>query len=530
MENTINQSVIYTPHKLERQNATIIHENENVNRYNMESDYLNNVSIYDVNDKELNEEFKNEIIGKMSIPKIHDIELVKKDVEAVVKGVIEKQKQKQKKAFFRRGMQTLKKLRRYVRKNKTNKHALNTGNISAPTSDNIRWVYCERPCVKVLFPLIKAELNSTAFMLRLLTNSVKDTTEEKKFPLKFLYDNQNEELTGTWRNKDDSGDHRFFKLKTLDTENSVSRLIMGLGPSASGKTFWAENVIKIMGKALEDKGNQFPRSFLSVDGGIIREQSRVYQAIIDVLKRNDEISGFKNLVSSGIDAFHKSLFKSGYVKKNIKMYLETQKKEQSSLPVSIYVPETLGDPTHDGYKKSIKPYIELTGDRNWIGLYIWQGRTRDDDREWVKKMKVKYPELLRNENIGDRSTTESGEERQEEEGKEYSSAAYDYSKKHGYKALLHAPGARINIHNSGGEKTDGVFNKSVIIEYPNKDGDTILSDSKELLETDYNSIYIEESVDVLNKQLRRFWWKQNGGKRKTRRTIYKKKHHITKKN
>ena len=53
-----------------------------------------------------------------------------------------------------------------------------------------------------------------------------------------------------------------------------------------------------------------------------------------------------------------------------------------------------------------------------------------------------------------------------------------------------APGARIDIHNSGGKKTGETFNKSVVQEYPNKDGRYILS--KELL-IPYNAIYIQKS-------------------------------------
>ena len=90
--------------------------------------------------------------------------------------------------------------------------------------------------------------NSTAFMLRVLTNSVIDTTanddgEGGNLPLKFIFELGDGKLTGVWEN-----DHQYFKLKELDPQSQESRLIMGLGPSAAGKTFWARNVIKLMGK------------------------------------------------------------------------------------------------------------------------------------------------------------------------------------------------------------------------------------------------------------------------------------------
>ena len=367
------------------------------------------------------------------------------------------------------------------------------------------WIYCEKACVKALSTQIKKEIASTAFILRVLTNSVIDTTanddgEGGTLPLKFILDLGEGDLTGVWEN-----DHQYFKLKELDPLSQESRLIMGLGPSAAGKTFWARNVIKLMGKA----NTNFPRSFLSVDGGLVRELSYVYQDIIKALAKHEKINGLHNLVSSGWDPFHKSLFKAGHVKKSIQKYLKTQKPfSNSKLPVSIYVPETLGNPLSDGYKKGIDKYVKITGDNKWIGLYIWQGRTPEEDHRWVNEFKTANPDLG-NENIDAVSTTVSGKGRELTEGKKYSSTAYNYSKKHGYQALKKAPGARIDIHNSGGKKTDGVFNKSVVIEYPNADGKYLLN--QEMLD-EFNSIYLQKKLSLLG---------QIGG-RKTRRRLRRK--------
>lgn len=364
-----------------------------------------------------------------------------------------------------------------------------------------QWIYCEKNCVKALSSQIKKEIHSTAFMLRVLSNSIIDTTandngENGQLPLKFLYVNPNrEKLTGKWDN-----DQKFFKLIQLDPQTERSRLIMGLGPSAAGKTFWARNVIKLMTRA----NNNFPRSFLSVDGGLVRELSYIYQDIIRALAKHPRINGFNNLVSSGWDPFHKSLFSAGKVKKSIQEYLKTQK-TNNELPVSIYVPETLGSPAGSGFKSKVEKYVKITGDNNWIGLYIWQGRTPQEDQKWVNKFKQKN-QNIGNENIDALSTTVSGKGRELTEGKKYSSSAYNYSKKHGYQALKKAPGARIDIHNSGGKKTNGVFNKSVVIEYPNAQGQYLLN--QEMLD-DFNSIYLQKPIELLG---------QIGG-RKTRRRL-----------
>ena len=381
------------------------------------------------------------------------------------------------------------------------------------SAGNAKWIYCEKACVKALSSQIKREINSTAFMLRVLTNSVIDTTanddgEGGNLPLKFIFELGDGKLTGVWEN-----DHQYFKLKELDPQSQESRLIMGLGPSAAGKTFWARNVIKLMGKA----NTNFPRSFLSVDGGLVRELSYVYQDIIRALAKHPRINGLNNLVSSGWDPFHKSLFKAGHVKKSVKSYLQSQKQfSDSKLPVSIYVPETLGNPMSDGFKKGVDKYVKITGDNNWIGLFIWQGRTPEEDHKWVNKFKIANPEYA-NENIDAVSTTVSGQGRELTEGKKYSSSAYNYSKKHGYHALKKAPGARIDIHNSGGKKTaDNKFHKSVVIEYPNANGEYLLN--QEMLD-EFNSLYLRKPLNLLG---------QIGGRKTHRRLRRKSKRKRTK--
>jgi hypothetical protein len=392
---------------------------------------------------------------------------------------------------------------------------------------NAEWIYCKKDCVKNLSAQIKKEIKSTAFMLRVLTNSVIDTTADDKgeggsFPLKFIFELGDGNLSGVWEN-----DYKYFKLKVLDPDSQKSRLIMGLGPSASGKTFWAKNVIKLMRKA----NSNFPRSFLSVDGGLVRELSYVYQDIIRALSKHPKINGLRNLVSSGWDPFHKSLFKAGHVKKSVQEYLKTQKTD-NGLPVSLYVPETLGSPLTSG-AKSIDKYVKITGDNNWIGLYIWQGITKREDQVWVKKFKAENP-IFKDEHIGAMSTTDSGKGRELTEGKKYSPAAYNNSKNHGYKALRNAPGASIEIHNSGGEKTNGVFNKSVVIEYRNGIGDRKSLLNQEMLD-EFNSIYLQKPFTYLLRQKggrktrrlrrksRKRKTKRKGRKNKRRRTKHKRR-------
>ena len=377
------------------------------------------------------------------------------------------------------------------------------------------WKYCKKNCVDKLIPLIKKELKSTAFMLRFMSNSTIDITADDKglngqHPLTFIYNNPTRKpITGLWET-----DKELFDLKPLDLRKSANaRFIAGLGPSAAGKTYWAKNAIELLGKT----DPTFPKSFLSIDGGSAREFSEVYQDIIRALKEHPEIGGFKNLVSAGWDPIHTSLFSAGKVKKATMAYLKEQKKKNNGRGiVSLYVPETLGNPLDDS-KKKLDKFVEATGDYRWIGLYIWQGVDPKDDKKWVAGIRKQYPKLV-DENIEAKSTSVSGQSREKTEGKLYSSSAYNTSKRHGKGMMKKAPGARIDIHNSGGKKTGGTFNKSVVQEYPNKDGIYILS--QELL-TPYNAIYIQKSGKKGGRRTRKKRKKKNKRTRKRKKKSIK---------
>jgi len=411
-----------------------------------DTDYLAKVNIE--NYKTTNPTLMTDILNQ----DIFNFTLAKNAVDSVIQGIIDRDKSKKR------------------------KHA-----------DGI-WTYCTGGCVSELAKLINKELKSTAFILRFMSNSTIDITADDdtglngEHPLTFIYNNPSgKQVTGIWEN-----DKELFDLKPLDLRKGANaRFIAGLGPSAAGKTYWAKNAIKLLGET----DPTFPKSFLSIDGGAAREFSVVYQDIIQALESHPEIGGFKNLVSAGWDPIHTSLFSAGKAKKSAIAYLKEQKKKNNGKAlVSLYVPETLGNPLENS-KKKLDKFVEATGDYRWIGLYIWQGVTPKKDKVWVDKIKKQYPALA-NENIEAKSTTVSGQSREKTEGKLYSSSAYGTSKTHGLAMMKIAPGARIDIHNSGGKKTGETFNKSVVQEYPNKDGRYILS--KELL-TPYNAIYIQKS-------------------------------------
>ena len=208
-----------------------------------------------------------------------------------------------------------------------------------------KWKNCDKTCFNQLFKLIDNEINSTAYMLRLLSNSIIST---ENLGLELEYDNQG--LTGFW-----DKDYQRFSVRKLG-DNKTNRLIFGFGPSASGKTYWAENIIKLF--SLSD--SEFPKTFISIDGGLYRELSETYQFIINNLSKNN-IGGFLNLVTAGFGG-SKSLFSSSLIKKSMIKFLKTQEN------ISLYVPITLGGCYKNWCISDYKPYINIVNDQRWIGF------------------------------------------------------------------------------------------------------------------------------------------------------------------
>ena len=279
------------------------------------------------------------------------------------------------------------------------------------------WIDCKGKCYEILTKYLNMEFKLTAFMLRILSKSVIDIT--KKNPLVFHITDA-ARLTGQWEN-----DKELIDIVEVES-GKKKRLIMGFGPSASGKTFWTENVIKMMDKA----DPNFPKVFMSVDGGIIREFSEIYQEIV----RNTPkiILGFKNLTQGD------KMAPTNGAKKAMKKYLFKQKEKNNGKSViSIYVPETLSKCKIPlvACNSYYKDYIKLTGDKDsWIGMYIWQERDK---------------------------CIVSGKAREKKEGKKYTDKYYPTSKKYGLQEMKKGMGGRIDIHNSGTRDE-----KSTITEHP----------------------------------------------------------------
>tara|TARA_B110000285_G_C15137131_1_gene627826 strand:+ start:13 stop:1344 length:1332 start_codon:yes stop_codon:yes gene_type:complete len=321
------------------------------------------------------------------------------------------------------------------------------------------WIKCENSCSKLCSVYIKEEIRSTAYVLRAMAGSLisKKGTITPKLTITLLTDVAN--LTGVWEQ-----DKQYFKL-TIFKNIQKGHLIMGFGPSASGKTYWAKSIIDLLVKTKD----AFPSVFLSIDGGIYREQSLIYQSIIQMLHQK-HIGGFSNLVMAGINLRGSSLFKGSIVKKQIRNYLA----EQEYKP-NLYVPETLGGCVIPGkqFCKNYEKYIDLTNTQNdWIGLCVWQH---------ISHSECTFPEEYKC-----MGCTESGTKREKSEGKKYDSAAWKTSYSRG---ILHSTFATewYHIHNSGGYKSyeNGTFSKSNI-EVSQQKLQSLSSSKLDELENEFN--------------------------------------------
>lgn len=334
------------------------------------------------------------------------------------------------------------------------------------------WTNCMGECWEMIYKLIEYELNSTAYMLRVISKSLILTDPSVKLNI-YVEDTTN--ISGLWKN-----DSHLF---TFDIDESTARLIMAFGPSASGKTVCAKKLIELMRKV---EGDNFPSSFFAIDGGIYRDESYVYNAIGFVANLYN-MKGLNNLVNPNfLDSklVSGSLFNANNVKKDIIEALRYNKKKGKN-QLSLYVPVTATDCLISDCGKEWSVPLELTGDRNWICSMIYQHKT---DSECPYKNSVDFKCV---------GCFASGTKR-EIKGKKYSDAGWRLSYNAGNKAMntntkKNPPKYRFLIHNPGapGRKF-------------------LLNDFTRYLENDTNRVYNLETDNLWyflegNKNLAESW-------------------------
>jgi len=303
-----------------------------------------------------------------------------------------------------------------------------------------KWAACTGDCYTIVSRLIGVELASTYYVLQALRASTLPEPNQITFTAIAP-------LTGVW-----DIDKARIQISILGDRSKRSRLLMGYGPSASGKTHWAKTIIELLGAT----DTSFPTVFLCIDGGIYRETSIVYKAVIKAVE-NYCVKGIDNLVVTSVakkatstflsffssEAAGTGLFQSDAVKETLREFLAQEKRRDPTLPISLYVPETLAV---CGIECTIdKEYFTITNDEaSWIGLLIWQHKegAACDEEEAIHRC------------VG---CTKSGYDREGREGKRYSNSNYDASFANGETMFLKGKGGRYKIHNCGREDGISIF-------------------------------------------------------------------------
>ena len=290
---------------------------------------------------------------------------------------------------------------------------------------NEGWYFCNSECYTQLQAIIDTEMNSTLYMLRILSEAQFDHREQKTLNFVSFRRRGTNPFTGLW--KDDK--KNIEMIWNPDPANPAPRqegkLVLGLGPSASGKSFWGNYLTKWLNLAV---WNGIENCFLVVDGGKYRELSVVYQTILEsVQKTNDpkKIIGLTNLAMKGTKSWDPRLrkksgilFDTDMIKDKIVSFLCKQ-----NIYPNLYVPETLS--TCDiGFlipkihlflgvndcEQKIQQLKDITGGSVVI-LNIWQHEEGGEKCPYESGYKCK-------------GCIASGREREVTEGKKYSSSGF----------------------------------------------------------------------------------------------------------
>jgi hypothetical protein len=330
--------------------------------------------------------------------------------------------------------------------------------ISSDTTKK-QWIECENECSKIINPIIYGETNTTWYMLKVLYYSI-IYADSKSKPNLFIMSYNKDKLTGLWKN-----DKQYLDVVSYNNDNFEEvkkkfsggnirnpselegKLIFGFGPSASGKTYWAKKLIELF-----NNDKKFPEYFISIDGGIMREMSVIYQNIVKNItnQKIKPIHGISNLSIESIKATIKSLFNPNYklfnsskIKSLFCDYLKIQ--SANHIAYNIYVPDTLSFCLINCVSK-VSKYKKIANTDKCIGLYIYQH----------KEGKMCTFKDYKNGAYACIGCTESGKKREKTEGKIYTNSNYASSQVNGLKTLGICDEQYI-IHNSGNTNLSILF-------------------------------------------------------------------------
>lgn len=318
-----------------------------------------------------------------------------------------------------------------VDKQKSSKllNSSSSSNVNVCDDTKDKWITCNdlfsddkygNTCNSVIPEYFSLETSSTYYFLKILAKSLLYDSTSEHVKLKIEFNGNLSEFTGLV--KDDIEKISIKKIFRRDKKTNMpsyeelsdgGHLIMLIGPSASGKTYHAKNAIKIISSSLSDRG--YPKYFFCLDGGIYREQSFVYQKILEQI-HSKCVSGLSDY--EGLFKKHNPIgwMTTFYAKNNFNLCVaSTLVSELSKEKFSL-----------SPFEKIVEKYKNMAGiPVNEPNLYyklvfimIYQHKTGGVNCDYS----------LIDEKYKCNGCLAEGLKRQQKEGKKYSSSSYDFSK------------------------------------------------------------------------------------------------------
>lgn len=201
---------------------------------------------------------------------------------------------------------------------------------SRQISSDSKWTILSTRDEWILHDLWQIERRSTIFWLNLLGASVISPRNIQHNPPYTLKWTGSDSPTGVWQYEDIRGDVIGISL-TVSQDQQPASFVLASGPSASGKTFFAQKIVNEIIK----------RPMVNADGSLSRAHSLIYQATKNVMGsiRNMNVTAKNSVLKILIKSFGLGEFDSDKIKNQFKTFLETQLKSTGG--INIYIPDTL---------------------------------------------------------------------------------------------------------------------------------------------------------------------------------------------
>ena len=330
--------------------------------------------------------------------------------------------------------------------------------------DTSEWEKCNSDCISILKGFVDIETSMTFYWIKYLNECLIKSSDTSKIEITC-----SDKLTGLW---EVDRDKLKIVVKSDMGENNISGVIPVIGPSASGKTVWVVNLVKSLGEGgqelirhiyREEEYEPYLAGVLNIDGGIMREMTDVGRAIVDCLRS-------QNRSTVGISNYHGNIVDSSDIKRKLIDFL-THVHSTHDSKFMVALPDTATSSMGLGSAGiKFKNYMfGSLGIRGFVTtefipicFYVYQHLTSGDCKYANTTFEGRGTRVIEGgfKCVG---CTESGREREKEEGKKYSAGwrGKNYKSAHALAENIvqflsesnTPPTLCLKIHNSGRKAT-----------------------------------------------------------------------------